>query len=184
MKLDLSFLGALSRERRKRDRLTQGELAARIGVSQSQISGFEKGVKGSLGIDKIRELAGQLGIDEATFKEAEQDPLTICSGADCPTSVAVGTDEGVLFRPRFFRASSKYCQYCGDVLTRHCACGQPLQPGNFCGDCGASYLGGRSLQEFPGGRPEVEAWLERRGAVSKALLGGFLSEPVAAIAAE
>ena len=70
------------------------------------------------------------------------------------------------------------------MLTRHCACGSPLQPGNFCGDCGASYLGRRSLQEFPGGQPEVEAWLERRGVVSEALLGEFLREPGVGASAE
>lgn len=49
------------REARKQEHVTQGELAARMGISQARISEVENGEVGSLKVDTLRRYAEALG---------------------------------------------------------------------------------------------------------------------------
>ena len=81
--------------------MTQTELAAAVGCSQSGISQFENGDKTILSRDLIEKMAGVLGI-EAAFADASlpddiscevQDVLAFCPNYECPESYSIAIKE-------------------------------------------------------------------------------------------
>ncbi len=70
-------LGTALRERRHAARLTQRELAARVGLSQTEISRLERGGGVGSGLDEWAACGATLGLDLAAFFER-------AAGADAP----------------------------------------------------------------------------------------------------
>jgi len=57
----LYFLGQRVREFRKKAKMTQGELAQKTGLAQSNISSFENGQEGIKGVTRIKRLVEATG---------------------------------------------------------------------------------------------------------------------------
>jgi HTH-type transcriptional regulator / antitoxin HipB len=75
VKMTLPELGQQLREARRSRRLSQGELAASLGMSRATISAIENGTVGEIGIRKVMALATALGLE--LFLEARRDRPTL-----------------------------------------------------------------------------------------------------------
>jgi transcriptional regulator with XRE-family HTH domain len=61
--MDLSEVGQIAREARKKRRLTQDEVAAPLGMGRATLSRLENGMVDEIGIRKIMALCDQLGLE-------------------------------------------------------------------------------------------------------------------------
>jgi transcriptional regulator with XRE-family HTH domain len=61
--MNLFELGQSLKDARIRQQLTQGELAARTGVSLSSISGLERGILAEIGVVKLLQLFAAVGLE-------------------------------------------------------------------------------------------------------------------------
>ncbi len=61
--MTLAEIGQKLREARKRQRLSQGELAASLGMSRATISAIENGTVVEIGVRKLMALATMLGLE-------------------------------------------------------------------------------------------------------------------------
>ena len=61
--MDLSAIGSTIRHARKQAKLTQAELAKRLGMSRATLSQLENGVIGDLGIRKLAQITDRLGLE-------------------------------------------------------------------------------------------------------------------------
>jgi len=68
-------LGQKLRDARKARHLSQGELAASLGMSRATISAIENGTVGEIGVRKLMALATALGLE--LFLEARRDRPTL-----------------------------------------------------------------------------------------------------------
>ncbi|MBI3712306.1 MAG: helix-turn-helix domain-containing protein [Burkholderiales bacterium] len=81
--MNLFELGQSLKDARIRQQLTQGELAARTGVSLSSISGLERGILSEIGVVKLVQLFAALGLElytrpvglRRTLDDARQEQL-------------------------------------------------------------------------------------------------------------
>ena len=78
--------GAMLREHRRGQGISQARVAARIDAQQSQISRFEKGEVGILAPQKIAAYAQLVGVDPARLTAAAEParPPCYCSDPACP----------------------------------------------------------------------------------------------------
>lgn len=72
-KMSLISIGYTLAQTRKRQRLTQAQLAERLGMSRATISGIENGTVPEIGIRKVMALCAALGL-ELTAQPKTQRP--------------------------------------------------------------------------------------------------------------
>jgi transcriptional regulator with XRE-family HTH domain len=138
----------------RRDRgLTQSELAAQVGATQSAVSMFEAGKADALAEDTIRAMATAMGIDLPSAGEGRQPArgtaagvAKFCPAYDCPGNVPflIGGRVRTLVSPVCaLESEPTRCRLCGELLERCCpnaACRAPVAAGAFCARCGTAYI--------------------------------------------
>lgn len=171
------YPGLLSREARRKKKLTQTDLAKELHCHISAISAFENGSITALSRGKLVRLGEILGVDmEAAldaFDIAIATRLRYCTSSHCPSAKAVLIHEQIVLFPSFFEVEShrdRYCRLCGEVLARACPqCGSELRANAaYCPECGGAYLpplldgmseNRRRLQELVASREREQAKL-------------------------
>ncbi len=132
------------KQARKDKGLTQSELAAQAGCTQSALSMMETGKVDAIArptLEKVAEILGvPLGEDAAAkAPSASCFPSgSCCPNGDCPSNVPFVSGGELAFWPRRQPTpSGRYCAYCGEVLEHTCRkCGAPVTDGAFCPQCG------------------------------------------------
>lgn len=129
---------------RKKAKFTQKELAARLEVSQSQISSFESGKRDSLSNENVLKIMEFLQVDLEALTETEQIVARLCPNENCPTVKVMFRGGKLTLRPCFFLDNETYCPACGTVLISECRkknCHVPIDSRRLCcRGCGTPYL--------------------------------------------
>lgn len=73
--MSLQAIGEALREARKASRLSQAELASRLGMSRATLSGIENGTVSEIGIRKVLALSNALGLTLQVGRESERPTL-------------------------------------------------------------------------------------------------------------
>lgn len=139
------------KERRERG-LTQSDIAASIGATQSAVSMFESGRPDALADDKVLAMASLLGVSVEAAAQPDRAAMPgvcirkYCPAHDCPSHVAYvsGSRACLMVIPVSAPAGeSTRCALCGEVLESRCPhpdCAAPVSAGAFCVRCGTAYI--------------------------------------------
>lgn len=73
--MDLAALGTALRSARKHARLSQGQVAERLGMSRATISAIERATIGEIGMRKVIALCGLLGLEVEIVKRPARPTL-------------------------------------------------------------------------------------------------------------
>jgi transcriptional regulator with XRE-family HTH domain len=137
---------------RRRQGLTQSELASRVGSSQSAISMFEAGRADALSQEKIVLIARELGLDLSVLAAAPEagpaapEILKFCPVDDCPSNVPYVSRGRLGYHPALVEGPASErtrCRYCGELLESACPneeCRLPVAEGACCRGCGTAYV--------------------------------------------
>ena len=153
-------------EARRKQGITQSELARRAACKQSAVSMMERGRPDALAWDKITKISDilQVDISEYTPPTAQTDdsnvPVSIsgcrvCPVYDCPSNLPYMVNGQLFILPRITGGTNdKHCAYCGELLESHCPdCGAPITSTRACcGECGSAYIA------VPDEENSIEAW--------------------------
>ncbi len=159
------------RQARVGQRRTQGEVAERIGTSQSALSMWERGQVTALAAEKVERLALELGValddlprpEDAAPETATHPVLKTCRHPDCPTNIPYVVVGELHFVPRPVRAARgqrTFCRYCLEPHTDACDCGLPIEPAAYCG-CGRPYVDRELFQPSEEALTDLEGWVAR-----------------------
>ncbi len=177
------------RAARKAQHLTQGELAEKVGCTQSTISHFETGSSGAASEELIGKLAAYLGVkreeDAPTaleeFIREKPGSVAFCPNSDCLAASHFVLNGKQVIRPWFFEIvagpSLTHCSHCGEGLEVGCpACLTPLVAGaSFCSGCGSAMV---RPTEKPEDVEEFVARMQERNAAYMAAQPKVESLPV------
>jgi DNA-binding XRE family transcriptional regulator len=165
------------REARRRQGITQTELAREVKCKQPAISMFEGGRTDALSRKTVDLIAQRLGVDisGADGKAVAAAPgagrsRKYCPVPDCPSNVPYVAGGALCLMPTIVMApvdEKSRCGYCGEVMEGQCPdpeCGAPLREGAFCARCGSRYVTAPEL-----GDGDAEQWAEQRRAVIRQL---------------
>jgi len=151
---DLPEIARLITDARRRQGLTQSELARRAGCRQSAVSMFERGHENALARPTIDVLTKLLEIQlpgpdvEPDAQPAKAEPLPgetsrrYCPVFDCPSNVPFAVQGTLLIKPRVQPAqTARHCAFCGELLEDQCPeCGTAANSGACCAQCGSPYI--------------------------------------------
>lgn len=139
--------------RARRDRgLTQSDVAASIGATQSAVSMFESGRPDALADDKVMAMASLLGVRAEAASAPDQVAMPgacvrkYCPAHDCQSHVAYvsGSRACLMVIPVWAAAGdATRCALCGEILESRCPhpdCSALVAPGAFCVRCGTAYI--------------------------------------------
>ena len=148
------------RQLRLAKHLTQKQLAARVGCTQSAISHFENGDFSALSPETVERVQAAISSDgEAAVSEV----LSFCPNPDCAVALTLVNQGNLAIRPAMYRITSKtvavHCKVCGALLECGCrTCLTPLVDGAvFCVGCGAPLV--QVPEALKGSDPEEHAEL-------------------------
>lgn len=144
------------KDARKRAKLGQTEVAAKVGCKQSALCMFENGGITKLNDEVIGKLSKLFNVELVTVKDLAAENLKIepvavpsvlkgfCPNPQCPTNHAYAVDGRTFLRPDRAAADpvgARYCAFCGEVLEKRCSnCGAPVHDGAVCSHCGEAYV--------------------------------------------
>lgn len=122
--------------------LSQGDLAARIGCSQTAISQLEAGNLNVLSNQKLKMLCAELGLTLSSTHILEN-ILCYCTNFDCPNAFRMVVNGKLAIQPAMYRipvGGTRFCKGCGSPLAPTClepSCQAPPEEGSsFCTHCG------------------------------------------------
>ena len=146
-------IAELFRQARRRQGLTQSQVAREVGCKQSAISMFEAGRADALSQEKQQKLAELLGIAPEFLAAKDSGhpgrvPLALkfCPIPDCPSNIPYFVAGRLCLRPAMVqgvRGAREWCASCGEVLEESCpneSCRAEVQEGAFCRKCGTAYV--------------------------------------------
>lgn len=139
---------------RRRQGLTQSELARQAGCRQSAVSMFERGHANALARPTIETLLKLLAIElpasdsDASTAAAAAKPFSrtathrYCPVFDCPSNVPFTVQGTLLVKPQAQpAANARHCAFCGELLESACPeCGAAVNSGACCAQCGSPYI--------------------------------------------
>ncbi len=129
-------------ELRRKMGLSQKSLAEKIGCSPSAISMFEGGNASALSVEKLNKACEIFGLEPGAL--VARSNFCYCTHSLCPTHHPYRIGNQIHWMPEGIRSdkSSKYCGWCGEVLSSTCEnCQAPFESGKaFCPACGESYV--------------------------------------------
>lgn len=149
--------------------MRQGELALKVGCTQSALSMFEGGKAGVLASGTVKKLAEVLGVAlPAGFGEETRlastgaagalarhacAPGAFCPNFQCLSNLPYTVGGQVFFLPLGTAGCGAHCAMCGEIVERTCpSCGAAIAgPGGCCAACGAPLV---SWPEGFSGDPE------------------------------
>lgn len=144
-------ISELFRQARRRQGLTQSEVARQVGCKQSAISMFEAGRSDALSQEKQRRLAELLGVDVELLTSSQiarrvVPVLKFCPVGDCPSNIPYVVGDRVCLRPTMIQGVKgvlEWCASCGEILEEICPnenCRTEVFEGAFCRRCGTAYV--------------------------------------------
>ncbi len=146
-----SKLATAIQSARKELHLSQRELGAKVGCSQTAVSHVENGDQDAVSEDTLKRICKKLNLDLADFVGVtltdNPERLLFCPQATCPKNVPYLVNGKISFQPTVFlleRPDTVFCPGCGGALSERCntgECGALVQVGAaFCMDCGAPFV--------------------------------------------
>jgi len=150
-------LHRLMREKRRAAGLSQQQLCAQVGITQSALSAFEREGESAhaLSREHVVRLADILGIPLDSDVSSEgvlrsHFALHFCPDPECPATIAYSVSrDTTAYRPPLLRARTDralHCGYCGEVCEKTCSnCGALVSAqtgGVCCPACGRAYVEG------------------------------------------
>ena len=177
---------ALRRARRAAN-VRQGELALKVGCTQSALSMFEGGKPAALARETVKKIAAELGVElpegfdpgasspqGAGFSAVQAPglalqtgrPLAFCPDFQCLSNFPYSIGGQVLFLPTGAAGRGPRCAICGEILESACpACGAAVSVrGGCCPECGAA------LVAWPEGfADDAAAWISAQRTAVAAL---------------
>jgi len=162
MKADATFAKEVSRRRHEKH-LSQAELSARIGCSQTAISYIERGKFESVSKEKLTALCQELGlaVPSSFFSNSV---LGFCGNPDCPLGWREVVSGALTIQPAMFRIDPdemRFCKACGRPLLTTCqegACrATPQEGASFCTKCGTALVNVEKHQQLG----DLEEYKER-----------------------
>jgi len=143
MNTSISF-GALVKQHRQLQGLSQIDLANTLGVHQSTISRFEAGQTDALSEKYVLALCAYFNIDPASARPLEA--VYVCPNPTCPLCYLFLVNGQIRGKPASILASpgkTLFCGACGTLMLDQCpgaGCKEPLSQTNAaCTSCGHAY---------------------------------------------
>lgn len=157
------------RNARRAANLRQGELAAKVGCTQSALSMFESGKAGVVARETVAKIAEALGLElpadigggvisaaaPALSLAPAIERVVFCPNFQCLSNIPYTIGGQMLFMPLRSAGCGHRCALCGEIMEVACpACGAPVaKAGGCCGECG------EPLVKWPDGfAPDPVAW--------------------------
>lgn len=142
---DVRALHELLRNARRAKGISQAELAAQSGCTQSAISMMEQGRQDALSKDKLARLTQILQVSfNIDLQASEQAQHGFCPNQYCPSAALYAAGNDLFLWPQLFLVSEqhgRYCRYCGEVMETCCRqCGRAAVEGACCRHCGNPYI--------------------------------------------
>ena len=142
--IDRGPLGTAVFQTRKQRRLTQGELAKRLGRNRPWISNVETGKVTNLQEEDLVGLAAVLNISISSLRAAHE-MSAAPSVMGLPGYAVLQSNRHCGACHHLVEPDANYCTHCGaaqPMLVNCPACARPNNPGaRFCGRCGAQLQG-------------------------------------------
>lgn len=172
LSVDMHLLGEQVQLERRRIGMTQAELGKRVGVSQSQISQFERGQEVAVSDETLERILSLLEIQPQKAPPGEATrpycPNPLCDAAGLRESRHEYVDGTVkpLKKPVFTLiphfSNGSHCTECGTKLIDACPdCGKRItQVGAYCAECGGPLISA-SLARMVAG-PGIRKKMENR----------------------
>lgn len=161
-------------------KLTQAQLAEKIGCKQTSVCQYEQGASQILSREKVEQMAKVLGVDLTAYREGGEHEvahsagrvLKACFSNKCISNRPYYIGDDIYYMPAMVASHSgevnTHCDSCPEWLDDCCPngdCNAPLLQGAFCRKCGEPYV--PPMDPLP---DDVEHWMEQRREDARELL--------------